>query len=387
MSLSLLARQLSESATLKLNATAAQLRGEGAPVIHLGGGEPESKVPPGAIKAATELVQSGEVRYTPASGTREIKDAIVHYTGRYYDYEVGRENVMAAAGAKQALMNCLLAILDPGDEVIVPRPYWVSYPDMVALARGVTRFVLPDPRTLEPRIGDIEALVTDRTKAIIFNSPNNPSGGVYSAELVRAVVELCEERGIYLLLDDIYHRLLFDGRLPVSCYRYARKHGDESRIVVINGVSKSYAMTGFRLGWAVAAKHLTKIMSNVQGHMTSGPSTVSQAAAAAAIRGDQGSVDELARGLEGRRDRLLHELGSLPGLEVNKPGGAFYCFADLRAFDSDSRRLAAFLLDKALVVTVPGFEFGMEGHLRLSFCGKLEDIVEGAQRIRRALTP
>ena len=387
MQFSRIANSIAPSVTLKLNAQAARMRAAGEPVIHLGGGEPESMAPDTAVTAGIAMLETGRIRYTPAAGTPAMRDAIVDYTERFYGRKVARENVMASAGAKQAIMVSLLAVVDPGDEVVFPVPYWVSYPDMVRLAGGIPVTVAPPAGVYEPTVDQMAAAVTERTRAILLNSPNNPSGHVYSDDFIRGMVRLCEERDIVLLMDDIYHRLVFDGGRAVNVYDCTDRDIDEAPVVVLNGVSKQYAMTGFRIGWAVGPRDLIRAMASIQSHQSGGPCSLSQTAAVAALEGQQGSVARLRADLETRRDALVSLLRAIPGLKVTPPGGTFYCFCDFSAFDTDSVRLAARILEKIQVVTVPGAAFGMEGHLRLSFCGAMEDIREGARRLAWLLDP
>lgn len=387
MSISEIAKSIGESATLALNAKAAALRAEKQPVIHLGGGEPKSKAPAAAIAKASEILNSGEVRYAPAAGVPALRSAIVDYTERLYGHKTRTENVMAAGGAKHAIMCCLEATLNPKDEVIFPAPYWVSYPEMVKLCGAVPVPVYAGEGDLLASVEDIERKVSDSTKAIIINSPNNPSGLMYSADFIRGVVELCEGRDIYLIMDDIYHRLIFDGLEPISCFKYAKNLGEDSKLVVVNGVSKQYAMTGFRLGWSVANAGLTKIMTDIQSHETSGSCIISQWAAVGGLTGPQDCVEELRSTLESNRNVLLKEIEDFKGVKVAKPNGTFYCFVDFREYERDSTRLSNFLLEKALVVTIPGIEFGVDGFLRISYCGSPEDVTEGLRRIRWALDP
>ncbi|MGB2987447.1 MAG: pyridoxal phosphate-dependent aminotransferase [Phycisphaerae bacterium] len=385
MSISLIARSIGESATLKLNEIAAILRDKGEPVIHLGGGEPKSKSPIDALISAAALLNSGEIRYTPADGIPALKQAIIRYTDEFYHRKVEPENVMASGGAKQAIMCCLQAILNPQDEVIFPAPYWVSYPEMVKLCGAIPVPVLPEDGTFYPRFQDIEQVVTTYTKAVIINSPNNPTGAMYSEQFIAEIVEFCEKRGLYLIMDDIYHRLIFDGRRPINCYDYAKDTSENSKLVVVNGVSKQYAMTGFRIGWAVANKKLIEVMTNIQGHQTSGPSALLQHAAVGAINGVQSNVESLRLTLENNRNVMIEQLNSFDGIKVTKPDGAFYCFADFSVYRKDSTKLADFLVEKVRVVTVPGVEFGLEGYLRLSTCGSIKDITEGIERMKWAL--
>jgi len=272
--------------------------------------------------------------------------------------------------------------------VLFPVPYWVSYPEMVKLAGGVPVPVTARDGSFQPTVEEMAEAVGPYTKAIILNSPNNPSGVVYSDEFVAGVVELCEKRSLYLVMDDTYNRLIFDGRAPTNCYRFSQDYNlDSSKLVVINCVSKMYAMTGFRIGWAVGNKELVRAMTNIQSQETSGPAAPSQWAAVGALNGVQSSIESLRLTLENNRNTLVKRLGAIYGVRVTKPGGTFYCFPDFSAYEKDSQKLSRLLLDKVRVVTVPGREFGMEGHLRISFCGTIKEITEGVERIKWAVDP
>jgi aspartate aminotransferase len=385
MNLSRLALSLGQSATLKLNELANNLKAEGKPVIHLGGGEPEEKIPRGALEESGKMLDAGFVRYTPTSGTQPLKKEIAAYTEQYYGVKPGAKNIVVASGAKQAIYNFLVAVVDPGDEVIFPAPYWVSYPEMVKLAYGNPVIVKPREGELLAKAADIEAHITSRTKAILLNSPNNPSGQVYPEDFIRRMVEICEARGVYLLMDDIYNRLVFDGLKAPSAFTFSKKPLNESHIVSINGVSKTFSMTGYRIGWSVANEAVTQAMVKVQAQVSSCPSALSQTAAAGALREGGGFVETLRQGLEKKRDVMVAELAKLKKVKLHKPQGTFYSFPDFSAYEKDSTKLSNLLLDKAMVVAVPGVEFGLEGHLRLSYCGAEKDIVEGVSRIRKAL--
>lgn len=387
MSISLIGRTIHESVTLKLNERAAIMRQKGDPLIHLGGGEPKSKVPLDAIISAVGHLNTAEIRYTPADGLPEMKQAIIRYTEEFYDRKVEPENVIASGGAKQAIMVCLQAIVNPQEEVIFPAPYWVSYPEMVKLCGAKPVAIYPEDGTFYPRLQDIEQAVNSYTRAVIINSPNNPTGAMYSEQFIAEIVEFCEKRGLYLIMDDIYHRLLFDGKRHLNCYKYAKDFSDNSKLIVINGVSKAYAMTGFRIGWAVANKKLIEVMKNIQAHQTSGPSVVLQKAAVGAIYGLQSQVESLRMTLENNRNVMMEQLDAFDGVNVTKPDGTFYCFADFNHYDKDSTKLAETLLEKVWVATVPGKDFGMEGYLRLSTCGTIKDITEGIERMKWVLDP
>jgi len=387
MSVSELAGSIIESPTLRLNEEARLLRERGEPVIHLGIGEPKNKTPITAILSSAAKLSQGDVKYCPSDGLPSLKKAIIRYTEEAYDKVVAPENVIVSSGAKQAIFNVLYTLLNPQDEVIILAPYWVSYPEMVKMVYGVPVIVTPEDGSFHPRMADIERAVSSSTKAIIVNSPNNPSGVVYREAFIAEIVEFCERKKIYLIMDDIYHKLVFDGRAAPPCYRFTTKPLEDSRLIVINGIAKLYGMTGFRIGWCVAPRRIVSVINNVQAQTTSCASPVMQAGAEGALLGLQSFVESLRLTIQNNRDVVMRELGSFNGVKTQKPDGTFYCLPDFRAYSQDSVELSGFLLKKALVVTVPGREFGMEGHLRLSFAGTVKDVTEGIARIKWALDP
>jgi len=385
--ISQLARSIAASPTLALNEEARLLRERGEAVINLSIGEPKNKAPIAAILSSAARLSGGEVKYTPPDGLPSLKKAIIRYTEENYDRVVAPENVIVSAGAKQSLYNILFSILNPQDEVIVLAPYWVSYPEMIKMCYGVPVIVRPEDGTFHPRMADIERAVSSYTRAIIVNSPNNPSGEVFSNEFIAEIVEFCEKKHIYLIMDDIYHKLVFDGRKWTPAYQYTNKSIEESMIIVVNGVAKLYGMTGFRIGWAIANRKLVSVMTNVQAQTTSCTSVVLQAAAEGALTGMQSIVESLRLTFENNRNIIMQELHAFNGVRCIKPAGTFYCLPDFRAYSNDSVQLAQTLLKKALVVTVPGKEFGMEGHLRLSYAGSVKDITTAIERIKWVLDP
>ena len=387
MSVSQLARSIKASPTLKLNETAARLREKGEPVIHLGGGEPKSKSPLDAVLNCATQLNTGEVRYAPADGLPGLKKAILRYTEEHYGRLLAPENVIVSSGAKQSIMTLLYTVLEPKDEVLYPAPYWVSYPEMAKLAGGIPVAVAPEDGTFQPSVPDIADKVGSYTKVIILNSPNNPSGIMYSRDFIAEMVAFCEKKGLWLVMDDLYNRLVFDGRKAPNPYEFAKDTGESSKLVVVQGVSKMYAMTGFRIGWALGNREVVEAMTNIQSHQTSGPVTVSQWAAIGALSGVQTSVESLRLILQNQRNVMLERLKAIPGVHVTKPDGTFYCFPDLSAYMKDSQKLAEFLLERVRVVTVPGKEFGMDGHLRLSYCGTIKEIMDGIERIKWAVDP
>ncbi|WP_424244459.1 aspartate aminotransferase [Elusimicrobium posterum] len=382
MKLSNLSAIVGDSPTLKINAQANALKKQGLPIIHLGGGEPEYPAPKSAIDAIIAKAQTGKIKYSPTSGTPELKNAVIKYTKENYGKEVDASNIIISSGAKQVLYNFLLAAVNPGDEVLYPAPYWVSYPEMVTMVGAVP--VSAKPATgLKVTLEELISKVTPKTKAILLNSPNNPSGSVFDEAFVKGLVEFAEAKGIFLVMDDIYHKLVFDGNKCPSAYNYAK---NTDNLVIINGVSKLYGLTGLRIGWAVSTnKELIAAMGRLQSQSTSCNSDLSEAAAAAALNGDQSMIADMCAQLEANRNALLAELKQIPGLGVTVSGGTFYAFVDFSHYFKDSMELAKFLLEKAFVAVVPGAPFGMEGYGRVSYCASQKNVVEGAKRIRWAL--
>ncbi len=387
MSISKLARSIVESPTLRLNEEARLLKEKGEPVIHLGIGEPKNKTPITAILSSAARLNAGDVKYTPTDGLPSLKKAIIRYTEENYDKLVAPENIIVCDGAKQCLFNIFFTILNPQDEVIIPAPYWVSYPEIVKMCYGVPVFVTPEDGGFHPRMEEILRAVSPYTKAIILNSPNNPSGVIYSEDFICQVVEYCERKGIYVIMDDIYHKLAFDSKRPTPAYQYSQKDLEASNIIVVNGVSKLYGMTGFRIGWVAAQRKLIEIMTNIQAQTISCVSPVMQAAAEGALTGMQSMVESLRLTIQNNRDVMMQELKSFNDIKCVRPEGTFYCLPDFRAYNKNSVELCNFLLKKALVVTVPGKEFGMEGHLRVSYAGTVKDLTEGVERMKWALDP
>jgi aspartate aminotransferase len=392
MSLSKIALSIPASPTIALNEEARLLREKGEPVIHLGIGEPKNKTPISAILSSAAKLNSGDVKYAPTDGNPSLKKAIIRYTEENYKRIISPLNVIVSDGAKQSIWNILFAILNPNEEVIILAPYWVSYPEMIRMVGGKPVVVTPEDGSFVPSFEEIKQVVTDFTKAIIVNNPNNPSGSIYPPELIAKIVELCESQGIYMICDDIYHKIVFDGKVASPAYQYSTKDIENTKIIAVNGVAKLYGMTGFRIGWAIAPKKLVEIMTNIQSQTTTCVSPVMQAAAEGALTGVQSNVEELRLTIQNNRDVLMQELRSFSDIRCIKPEGTFYALPDFRAYTrnaliKNSVDLSTFLLKKALVVTVPGKEFGMEGHIRLSYAGSVKDLTEGIERMKWALDP
>jgi aspartate aminotransferase len=387
MRLSKVAREIAESPTFALNEEARMLRDRGEAVINLGIGEPKNKTPLSAVLASAAKLTSGEVKYVAPDGIPSLKKAVVRYTEENYDRLVAPENVLITNGAKQSLFNIFYSILNPEDEVVVLAPYWVSYNQMIRMCLGVPVVVTPEDGTFTPRFEEIERAVTSSTRAIIINSPNNPSGIIYPPELIEKIVTMCEQMGIFMICDDIYHKLTFDNHRAFPAYHFTKKDVESSHVVVVNGVAKLYGMTGFRIGWVIAPRELVRVMTNVTVQITSGVSPVSQAAAEGALSGVQSMVEALRLHIQNNRNVLLQEIKSFRGVRLIEPQGTFYALPNICAYSNDSVAVSKFLLKKARVVVVPGREFGMEGHIRISFAGSPNDVTEGIGRIKWALDP
>ena len=301
MHLSQAAMNLGQSATLRLNDIARCLKAEGKPIIHLGGGEPVEKIPQAAYDAALKKLKTRHIKYTPASGLAELKNEIISYTEKKYGFKVSGKNIIISGGAKQSIYNFLMAVVDPGSEVLFPAPYWVSYPDMVKLVYGTPVIIKPKKDSLLIDIDDMEKHITSNTRAVLLNSPNNPSGVVYGEDFIGKLVEICESKNIYLLTDDIYGRLVGgEVKTPFS-FSFSKKSLDDSPIVSVNGVSKMYSMTGFRIGWSIANEAITMAMAKIQGQITSCPSDLSQTAAIGALRDGESFIKEINASLDEKR--------------------------------------------------------------------------------------
>ncbi len=380
MELSKIAISLKPSATLKLNELAGKLKSEGRDIIHLGGGEPEFDLPELAVKKSIEKLNSKRVKYTPTSGIKSLKKQISDYFKEIYDFSPDLENIVVSAGAKQCIYNFLMATVNPGDEVIILAPYWVSYTEMVSMVYGTPVVVRPS-KGLIPSLDDILNHITSNTKAIMINSPNNPSGLVYPDSLMENLIDYCSRNNIYLLFDSIYDQLIIDDINPKPIFSYIEDI-EKSTAVFINGVSKSFAMTGFRIGFSVSSKEISKAMTKIQAQITSCPSELSQEASVGALIEGRKFTVKLVEDLKRKRDLLFNEISKIKKAKFQKSQATFYGFIDFSEYEKDSSKLSSILIEKTGVVTVPGIEFGMDGYLRISFCGSDSDIVKGVGRIR-----
>ncbi|HEY3527761.1 MAG TPA: pyridoxal phosphate-dependent aminotransferase [Nocardioides sp.] len=383
---------IAESATLKVDAKAKALKAGGRPVIGFGAGEPDFATPAYIVEAAVEACRDPRNhRYTPAGGLPELKQAIVDKTRRDSGLVVQPGQVVVTNGGKQAIYEAFGTMLDPGDEVIVPAPYWTTYPEAIQLAGGVAVPVLADEtQGYKVTVEQLEAARTDRTKVLLFVSPSNPTGAVYTADEIRAIGRWVEDHGLWVLTDEIYEHLVYDGvetgSMPVLCPFLA------DHTVVVNGVAKTYAMTGWRVGWILAPKDLAAAAANLQSHATSNVSNVSQRAALAAVTGDLSAVDEMRSAFDRRRKTIVSMLGEIDGVVCPTPEGAFYAYPSVKGLlgrryggrvIESSAELAEYILEQAEVAVVPGEAFGTPGYLRLSYALGDDDLVEGITRLQK----
>src|SRR5215212_1644030 len=385
---------IAESATLKVDAKAKALKAEGRPVIGFGAGEPDFPTPDYIVEAAVDACRDPRNhRYTPAGGLPELKKAIAEKTLRDSGLQVEPSQVVVTNGGKQAIYGAFATMLDPGDEVIVPAPYWTTYPEAIQLAGGVAVPVLAnETQEYKVTVEQLEAARTDRTKILLFVSPSNPTGAVYTADEIREIGRWVEDQALWVLTDEIYEHLVYDGvetgSLPVIC-PYLADH-----TVVVNGVAKTYAMTGWRVGWTLAPQDLASAAANLQSHATSNVCNVAQRAALAAVTGDLSAVSEMRAAFERRRQTIVSMLSEIDGVFCPMPQGAFYAYPQVsgllgREYDgrviASSADLADYVLDQAEVAVVPGEAFGTPGYLRLSYALGDDDLVEGVSRLQRLL--
>lgn len=391
MDLSARARQLTPSPTLAIDRELKRLVAQGEDVVSFGIGEPDFETPSFIAEAGIEAIRGGATRYTAVEGTPRLRAAIVAYLERAEGLRYDPDEVMASAGAKQALYNALLALVNPGDAVLIPAPYWVSYPEQVRLAGGVPVTVPTDPAGgYHLSVDDLRRAYRPDVRGLIINSPNNPTGAVLRAADTRAISDFCQRHDLFVIADEIYQRLTYGSEPSPSL---ASLPGMRERTVIVNGVSKSYAMTGWRIGFAAGPPEVVAAMGRIQGQTTSNPSSVSQAAAAAALRSDDRTVEAMRLRFAARRALMLEGLGRIPGLHAVWPEGAFYVWVEVGGLSgqydgrplSDGDVLARFLLDKAQVAVVPGSGFGTRAAVRLSFAQSEERIEEGLTRMSKVL--
>ncbi|MFH8382885.1 pyridoxal phosphate-dependent aminotransferase [Kitasatospora sp. NPDC018058] len=385
---------IAESATLAVDAKAKALKAAGRPVIGFGAGEPDFPTPDYIVEAAVEACRDPKNhRYTPAGGLPELKAAIVAKTLRDSGYEVDASQVLVTNGGKQAIYEAFAAILDPGDEVIVPAPYWTTYPESIQLAGGVPVEVVSDETTgYKVSVEQLEAARTENTKVVLFVSPSNPTGAVYTRAEAEAIGRWALEHGLWVLTDEIYEHLVYGDAEFTSLPALLPELAD--KCIVVNGVAKTYAMTGWRVGWVIAPKDVIKAATNLQSHATSNVSNVAQRAAIAAVAGDLSAVHEMRTAFDRRRKTIVKMLNEIDGVVCPEPEGAFYAYPSVKGLlgkeirgkrPQTSGELASLILDEVEVAAVPGEAFGTPGYLRFSYALGDNDLVEGISRIQKLL--
>jgi aspartate/methionine/tyrosine aminotransferase len=386
---------IAESATLAVDSKAKALKAAGRPVIGFGAGEPDFPTPDYIVNSAIEAAKVvANHRYTPAAGLPELRDAIVKKTKRDSNYEITSDQVLVTNGGKQAVYQAFASILDPGDEVILPSPYWTTYPECIKLAGGVSVEVFADEsQNYLVSVEQLEKVRTAKTKVLLFCSPSNPTGSVYSPEQVKAIGNWALANGLWVVTDEIYEHLLYDGATAPSICVAVPALAD--RTIIINGVAKTYAMTGWRVGWMIGPKDVIKAATNLQSHLSSNVSNISQRAAITALTGDLAAVHKMGEAFDRRRKLIVKLLNEIPGVSCPNPTGAFYVYPSVKGVlgkeirgkrPKTSAELATLILEEVEVAAVPGEAFGPSGYLRFSYALGDEDIIEGIGRVKKLLS-
>ncbi len=387
MNLSRRAQRLAESATLRVSRKAAELRAAGREIVDFSAGQPDFPSPAVAVEAARQALADGFTRYTVAAGIPDLRNALARRYADVYGAPWEQDNVVITVGGKAALYELIMTLVDDGDEVVLPTPAWVSFPEQIGLAGGsVITVPTRADESFAIRSGPILEAVTDATRMILVNSPSNPTGGILAAEDLREIVTFCAERGIAVLADETYERFLFDGGEFASAAALAREFPET--VIVVGSFSKTYAMTGWRIGYALADAALIKKTTAMQSHVTSNATSFAMSGALAALEGAEDDVLKMLAAFSRRRDYVVRRLRELPGIECQPPAGAFYAFPDVSACFRDGRRgsveFAEFLLDAGVAV-VPGVAFGADDHIRISFACSQKDLEAGLDRIAAVL--
>ena len=393
MELSRKALQVSASPTLAIDAKFKAMKADGIDVIGFGCGEPDFDTPDNIKAMAVKAIEDGQTKYTPASGTLALKKAICDKLKRDNGLDYTPANIVVSNGAKHSLINAFNAITNPGDEIIVPAPYWVSYTEMIKMADGVPVIIdTTEEDGFKFTAEQLKNAITSKTKALVLNSPSNPTGMLYSEAELREIAEIAVENDIFVVADEIYEKLIYDGKEHVSIASFNEEI--KNRTIIVNGVSKSYAMTGWRIGFTAANAEVTKVMSNMQSHAASNPSSISQAAALEAYEGEQSTVEEMRKVFEERRNYMVERINSIKGVSCKKPEGAFYVMMNIKdvfgkevdgKVITNSDEFCEVLLEKSLVALVPGSGFGIEGYVRWSYATSMENIVKGLDRLEEFL--
>lgn len=377
---------------MALDAKTKALIADGVDVVNLTAGEPDFDTPQFIGEAAQAAILRGDTRYTPVGGTNRLKEAIVGRLAEDIGLAYTPNEILVSVGAKHSLYNAIMALTNPGDEVLLPVPYWVTYPEQIRLAGGEVQWVPIAPQHHDQlTVDDLAAVMTPHTKGLILNSPSNPSGAVIGRAALQDIAQFAVERDLWVVSDEIYARLVYDGATALSIAGFP---GMQERTIVINGVSKAYAMTGWRIGYAAGPRHVIQAMANLQSQSTSNPTSIAQAAAEAALTGPQEPVEEMRREFDRRRRYALSRVSTMPGLQVNEPLGAFYLWVNMANVQGKTIRgqsirqaddLALLWLEEARVSVVPGSGFGVPDHFRMSYATSMERLAEGLDRMERLL--
>jgi aspartate aminotransferase len=374
---------MSMSKTMAVSALADQLRRAGVDVIDLGAGEPDFPTPENIRRAGAKAIETGHTKYTAAAGTPDLKQAICDRFAADFGARYEPAEVLAAAGAKQVIFNAIATLIEEGDEVLVPKPYWVTFPEAVTFAEGSTVWVETEDQGFQLTAGAVERALTPRSKLLLINSPSNPSGLVVAPEEFEKIVALAVSRGLWVISDECYCQFVYDPMRPFSATQLPEAL--RRRVLVAGSLSKTYAMTGWRIGYALGPREWIKAMTCVQSHSTSNPTSISQQAAIEALTGPQDSVAQMLQAYSQRRDWLIPALNNLPGVTCTTPQGAFYAFPSVKGTGLTSEELTTCLLEEAHVAVTPGDAFGAPGYLRLSYATSLEKLKAGVERIRGVL--
>jgi len=372
-------RQIAPSATLAIDAQYKQMLSEGKDVVGFGAGEPDFDTPDNVKQAALAAMKKGQTKYTSVSGINELRDAIATKLKRENGVDCSRDNVVVSCGGKHALMNALYSVVNPGEEVILPVPYWVTYDEQIRLADG--KAVLCPTEKLQIKAELVEKAITPKTKAIIINSPCNPTGAVIERAELKKIARLAADKEIFLLSDEVYEHFIYGDEEHLS----PASLGDDIRqhTIIVNSVSKTYAMTGWRIGYTASTKELATLMGNLQSHQTSNPSSIAQWAAVEALNGPQDSVQMMKKAFDERRKSIVKRLNEMPNISCPMPAGAFYVFPDISRTGMTSSRFCERLLKEAGVAVVPGSAFGADGHIRLSYATSMEYIMKGMEKMEK----
>jgi aspartate aminotransferase len=386
-------QNMTPSATIEITSKIAELKKQGVEILSFNIGEPDFDTPENIRDKGKEALDLGHTRYTPAGGTIDLREEIAKKLLKENNLEYTYQEIIVSSGAKQALMNALLTLCEEGDEVIIPSPYWVSYIEMVKLTGAKPVLVdMEESDNFNLNIEKIKESITDKTKCIMINTPNNPTGAIYTETQLREIGNLCVENDIFILSDEIYEKLIYDGEKHVSIGTLSKEIKDKT--ILINGVSKSFAMTGWRIGYAAGPKDIIKAMTNLQGHMTTGPNAPAQHASLEAFRNSNNSVEKMVVEFDRRRKYLVDRLNNIQGITCNLPKGAFYAMPNVSSFYGkswenykikNSMDLTNFLLEEAKVAVAPGEAFGINDNIRIAYSNSMENIVKGMDALEEAL--